>query len=74
MVTKNILIDKDAQDFANYIRRSGGEVLKIYSLKQGYSFDIIRPSSSQDAHWGQKAMQQFLINSEGSYNENTGRS
>lgn len=74
MVTNNILTNKDAFEFADYVRKSGGEVLKILALKQGFQFDIIRPSASNDTQWGFKAMNQFLMNREGKYVEATGNS
>lgn len=74
MATNNILTNKDAFEFVDFVGRSGGEVLKILSLKQGYQFDIIRPSMSDDIKWGFKAMNQFLMNREDKYVEVTGNS
>lgn len=60
MVTKYIENDKDANEFVRFLEAKGGKVLKIYALRQGYQFDIIRPSDSDDTAWGHKELQKFL--------------
>lgn len=68
MAYKYIETQDDVNEFVNYIARSGGRVTKILALRQGFQFDIVGPSHSSK-FWGRRALDQFLSNREGVYED-----
>jgi len=72
MANKYIETQDDVNEFTDYIRRSGGRVEKVLALRQGFQFAIIGPNTSGDG-WGKRALDEFLKNREGFY-EDAGRS
>jgi len=69
-MTKYIETIEDAREFVSYVHRSGGVVLTIKELRQGYEFAIVPPPGETAPKWGERAMSAFMINREGIY-ENT---
>jgi hypothetical protein len=48
----------DVNNFASYISKLGGTVVKVYELREGYQFDI-QPPPNAEPKWGQLRLTEF---------------